>query len=212
MPVSNQKSVSFNDMVSRSPSTPRAPALSPAVASSTVASSSVGAPPRWVINWMVITTVIVTWDAAFGLLSPLSRDESHWFFSVLFRPYQQKYQHLDMFYAKDEVFASVVGGHNAFGPSQTAMNVAEVAVQLVFLYLALRAKSSYASVVGLCVSVATFSKTVLYFVMLYNYGWQKMLVGTTQDRILLFLIPNGIWSAYLAKRPAGRQGSHARSN
>lgn len=151
-------------------------------------------PSTWVTCWMVFTTLIVTWDAGFGTLSPASRDPHHPIFGTLYKPYQQTYQHLDMFYSSDEVYARQVGGFNAFGPSQTVMNIVEIAVQLVYLWLVFVAASPLAAVVGLCVSVATFSKTVLYFIMLYFHGYEKMLVGTNFQRVTLFLIPNGIWS------------------
>lgn len=151
-------------------------------------------PPTWVTIWVVFTTLVVTWDAGFGTLSPASRDPNHPIFGTLYNPYQQTYQHLDMFYSSDEVYARQVGGFNAFGPSQTVMNIVEIAVQLVYLWLVFVAASPLAAVVGLCVSVATFSKTVLYFIMLYFHGYEKMLVGTNFQRVTLFLIPNGIWS------------------
>ena len=173
--------------------TPRAAARAPAAAPSHL-------PPAWVTRWMVLTTLIVCWDAGWGVL-PGARDPSHWLLRHLYAPYQQTYSKLDMFYAPDEVFTTAVGGYNAFGPSQTALNLVEIAAQLVYLYLVLRLQSPAAAVVGLCVSVATCAKTVLYFVMIYFYGVEKMLVGTTSQRVLLFLIPNGIWSA-LRARPA----------
>ena len=151
-------------------------------------------PPAWVTRWMILTTLIVSWDAGWTAL-PGARDPSHWLLRHVYKPYHETYSKLDMFYASDEVFEKAVGGANAFGPAQTALNVAEIAAQLVYLHLALRLQSPAAAVVGLCVSMATLAKTVLYFVMLFFYGWERMLVGTMSQRILLFLIPNGIWSA-----------------
>jgi hypothetical protein len=194
---------------SKAAATPAASAASPKTtptASSAPKQSQPGyLPPLWVTRWMIITTLIVSWDAGWTLL-PGARDSPHWLMSNLYAPYRNTYSKLDMFYSSDSTFAEVVGGVNAFGPSQTALNVAEICAQLVYLYLALSARSPLAAVVGLCVSVATAAKTILYFVMLYFYGWERMLVGTTQQRILLFLIPNGIWSACLRAqgRPAAR--------
>ena len=148
----------------------------------------------WVTCWMIFTTLIVSWDAGFGALSPATRDPTHPIFQYLYKPYQQTYQHLDMFYASDEVYARNVGGYNAFGPSQTAMNIVEIGLQLVYLWLVFVSASPLASVVGLCVSVATCSKTILYFVMIYFIGYEKMLVGTNFQRFTLFLLPNGTWS------------------
>jgi len=159
-------------------------------------------PPTWVTLWLAFTSLIVCWDAGWTLL-PGARDAPG-VLATLYHPYRATYSKLDMFYASDADYARVVGGTNAFGPAQTALNVVEIAVQLVYLYLALLAQSPAAAVVGLCVSMATLSKTVLYFVMVYFYGVERMLVGTTSQRILLFLIPNGIWSACGARRaPAG---------
>jgi hypothetical protein len=156
-------------------------------------------PPTWVTLWLAFTSLIVCWDAGWTLL-PGARDAPG-LLATIYSPYRATYSKLDMFYASDADFARVVGGANAFGPAQTALNVAEIAAQLVYLYLALLAQSPAAAVVGLCVSMATLSKTVLYFVMVYYYGIERMLVGTTSQRILLFLIPNGIWSAWAGRGP-----------
>jgi hypothetical protein len=55
-------------------------------------------------------------------------------------------------------------------------------------------------VVGLVAATCTWWKTVLYFVMVTVYGWHKIVPSSamlsakmTQDFLLLFLIPNGIW-------------------
>jgi hypothetical protein len=148
---------------------------------------------------MCITTAIVSWDAGWTALPWMGvsvRDPQSAFGSTVYAPYQALYSKIDMFYATDADFAANVGGKNAFGPAQSVMNLVEIGFQLWYLYL-VALESTLSNVVGLCVSVATWSKTVLYFVMLYFYGLDTMLKGTPWQNFTLFLLPNGVWRAYL---------------
>jgi hypothetical protein len=82
-----------------------------------------------------------------------------------------------------------------------------------------------ASVVGLFAATATWWKTVLYFVMVQQTGWAKVVpssacatAAATSDFVLYFLRPNGVWLVApllvvltLAKQLATSNGRAARA-
>jgi hypothetical protein len=120
--------------------------------------------PAWIIRWFWITTLIVSWDASFALLHPWSRDVTNPISSRLYAPYQQTYQFVDLFYGSDAAFAKAGLGINAFGPTQSVMNVVEIIMGIVFLYLA-SIQHGAARPLGLVTATMTCSKTIIYFVV-----------------------------------------------
>lgn len=108
-----------------------------------------------------------------------------------------------MFYSPVERDAAPGMGANAFGPAQSVLNVIEIAVNLLYLFLAVGMEAPSASVVGLVVNTATFAKTLLYFVMVYVYQAHfgiavvpSAALASPEDIktfVGLWLIPNGIW-------------------
>jgi len=156
------------------------------------------APPR-IIAWFVATTLIVSWDSAYSLGAPWSRDPTDPVASRLFAPYQQTYSHVDRFYGSDEAFAAAGLGPNAFGVVQSQMNLVELVLNGAFLALAARGDAR-ARAVGLVVSTMTAAKTVTYFAMCNAYGWARVVpsaaLATAADVdtfVRLFLLPNGVW-------------------
>ena len=127
--------------------------------------------PAWVIRWFWITTLIVSWDASYALLHPWSRDVTDPISSVIYAPYQQTYQFVDLFYGSDAAFAKAGLGINAFGPTQSVMNIFEIIMGVVFLYLA-SINHGAARPLGLVTATMTCSKTIIYFIVS-----QKMLLS-----------------------------------
>jgi len=124
---------------------------------------------------------------------------SHPITKYVWAPYQQTYQHVDKFYATDAAFEAAGLGVNAFGPSQSYMNLFETALNFAFLSLE-RSNDSRARVVGIIAATMTASKTILYFVMATVLGWARVVptsacrsAAETIDFLRLFLIPNGAW-------------------
>ena len=126
--------------------------------------SSSDAIAPWIIRWFWITTLIVSWDASYALLEPFSRDTTNAISSRLWAPYQQTYQYVDLFYGSDAAFAKAGLGINAFGPTQSVMNVVEIIMGIVFLYLA-SIQHGAARPLGLVTATMTCSKTIIYFVV-----------------------------------------------
>jgi hypothetical protein len=66
-----------------------------------------------------------------ALLTPRSRVRSRpRAASVLYAPYQNIYSKTDMFYSSSSAFKSAGLGVNAFGPTQSYLNVAEIVLNV----------------------------------------------------------------------------------
>ncbi len=150
--------------------------------------------PTWIIYWFFVSTLIVFWDAGYGLLD-VARDRTHFITQKLYYPYQSTYKHVDMFYNDDAWPSSSGLGSNFFGPAQSWMNLVENSLNLWFLLLE-RNNDARARVVGLVAVTMTASKTILYFVCLAVIGWDKMIPSSATDLFAFltkFLLPNGTW-------------------
>jgi len=128
---------------------------------------------------------------------------------VLYWPYINKYTKVDMFYG-DATNAAFV----PWARSQTQVNVAEVAMQLLAAALS---SASIGTVFGLIVSTSTFIKTVLYMLMIANNpdpttALPCLKLATPEDAWnfwVLFVLTNG-WCVRPLPWPAA--WVHARSS
>ena len=137
--------------------------------------------PRWVVVWLVVTACIQTYDALYELLGPLShaggRLAGLWPGHVFYSKFDHRY-----------------AGFDAFGSAQSWANLLEVVVLVVALLLHRR----FAGVVlALLVSVATFWKTVLYFLVEITSGLEMTRQSLEQGDLTGFLVvavlPNLVW-------------------
>jgi hypothetical protein len=109
--------------------------------------------PGWMLGWLLISSILTLYDAAFVLTRPasLSGGSLHWlFFSY------------DSYIVYDPVYANL---KDAFGVAQSYINLIEIA--LVFIALTLipiLPTSSSPHVVLLIATSSTLLKTVLYLV------------------------------------------------
>lgn len=137
--------------------------------------------PTWVVAWFVVTAIIQTYDACYELLGPLSHQGGPvaWLW-----PGHVFYSTFDARYA----------GFDAFGSAQSWANLLEVVVLVIVL---LRVRHWSAVVLGLIVSVATFWKTVLYFLVEASSGLEMTRHSLEQGNIVGFLmvavLPNLFW-------------------
>ena len=110
--------------------------------------------PVWVIVWLTISAIIQTYDACYVLLGPLSHDggplAGFWPGHVFYGSFDQRYSQFD-----------------AFGSAQSWANLLEV---IVIVWALAHAKRWSGVVVGLIVTVATFWKTVIYFLVEISSG------------------------------------------
>lgn len=105
--------------------------------------------PLWVVVWLCVTAVIQTYDALYVILGPLSHAGGPlaglWPGHLLYARFDHRYANFD-----------------AFGTAQSWANLVEVVVALI----ALRLRRTLGGVIlALIVSVATFWKTVIYFLV-----------------------------------------------
>lgn len=137
--------------------------------------------PRWVLVWLVVTACIQTYDALYELLGPLShaggRLAGLWPGHVFYSRFDHRY-----------------AGFDAFGSAQSWANLLEVAVVVAALVL----RSRFSGVVlALLVSVATFWKTVLYFLVEISSGLemtrQSLEQGDLAGFLMVAVLPNLVW-------------------
>ncbi|HEY0117171.1 MAG TPA: hypothetical protein VGC04_00150 [Cellulomonas sp.] len=137
--------------------------------------------PRWVTAWLVVTAVIQTYDACYELLGPLShaggRLAGLWPGHLLYSRFDHRY-----------------AGFDAFGSAQSWANLLEVVALVCALALSRRFS---AVVLALVVSVATFWKTVIYFLVEISSGLamtrQSLEQGDLGGFLLVAVLPNLVW-------------------
>lgn len=137
--------------------------------------------PRWIVGWLIFSGVIQTYDAAFVLTKPLSDVGGPlgflWPGHHLYATYDGRYAAFD-----------------AFGSAQSWGNLIEV----LLIVWVLRSRRSAGGVLGaLVVCVATFWKTVLYFLveMCGHLAFTKHVLdaGDTKGFLGIVIAPNAIW-------------------
>lgn len=140
--------------------------------------------PTWVIVWLTISAVIQTYDACYVLLGPLSHDggplAGFWPGHVFYGTFDHRY-----------------GQFDAFGSAQSWANLVEV----VFIVWALfHARRWSGVVVGLLVTVATFWKTVIYFLVEASSGLemtrQSLERGDIMGFLMVAVLPNLFWIVF----------------
>ncbi|XP_060082922.1 uncharacterized protein LOC132562208 [Ylistrum balloti] len=135
--------------------------------------------PGWVLYWFYSTAVICTWDASFIVFRPHSLPggslASIWYLYKHYVTVDQRYNDLK----DDFVFA------------QSLLNYVEVILNIIAIFMHYR-KSRHTLPLAFTVTVMTFWKTVLYFLM-YVVSDTYRKNNTMTEHIFLFLIPNGVW-------------------
>jgi hypothetical protein len=137
--------------------------------------------PVWVVVWFVVTAIIQTYDACYELLGPISHKGGPmawlWPGHVFYSSFDQRY-----------------AGFDAFGSAQSWANLLEVIVLVIVL---IRVRHWSAVVLGLIVSVATFWKTVLYFLVEASSGLemtrQSLERGDLVGFLMVAVLPNLFW-------------------
>ena len=140
--------------------------------------------PTWVIVWLTVSAVIQTYDACYVLLGPLSHDggplASLWPGHVFYGTFDHRYAQFD-----------------AFGSAQSWANLLEV---VAIVWALLHAKKWSGVVVGLLVTVATFWKTVIYFLVEASSGLemtrQSLERGDLMGFLMVAVLPNLFWIVF----------------
>lgn len=140
--------------------------------------------PLWAVVWLTISAVIQTYDACYVLLGPLSHDggplAGMWPGHVFYGTFDHRYADFD-----------------SFGSAQSWANLLEV---VVIVWVLFHAKRWSGVVVGLIVTVATFWKTVIYFLVEISSGLEMTRQALERGDILGFLmvavLPNLFWIVF----------------
>ncbi|GAA2004651.1 hypothetical protein GCM10009739_14410 [Microbacterium ulmi] len=131
--------------------------------------------------WLTISAIIQTYDALYVLLGPVSHAggplAGMWPGHVFYSSFDHRY-----------------AGFDAFGSAQSWANLVEV-IAIVWVLVHRRRWSGV--VVGLIVSVATFWKTVIYFLVEASSGLemtrQSLERGDIVGFLMVALLPNLFW-------------------
>ncbi|KAH9950702.1 hypothetical protein B0H21DRAFT_721141 [Amylocystis lapponica] len=135
--------------------------------------------------WFFVTIPIIFWDALYCFLRPRSMrgGDLHWFWT----PYEL-YQDTDYIYGVPALDAG-----DGFPNAQSALNVVENLLNMLYLYLAHGVGTPMAPVVGFASATMTLSKTALYWLQEYFCGGCSVGHNSLRDLVLLWMVPNGLW-------------------
>ncbi|KAI8798654.1 hypothetical protein BgiMline_022881 [Biomphalaria glabrata] len=136
----------------------------------------------WILAWFYLTAIVCTWDASFIMLRPYSLPGG----SLAFLWYLYKY-----YVPVDQRYGDIKDGY-VF--AQSLLNYVEVLINIVTIIMHYKA-SRYTTITAFTVTVMTFWKTVLYFLMFSEFcaGDTYRKGNTALEELLLVVIPNGIW-------------------
>ncbi|KAM0199108.1 hypothetical protein ACHAPA_003710 [Fusarium lateritium] len=159
-------------------------------------------PSSAIMLWLAISVPLVAWDIGYVFGRPHTMPDGylHW---PMYVPYAL-YGKIDYIYGWKAFDAK-----NGFTAAQTALNVVESAMYLVYLWMlwtradkaskgvAKRTVSgrdgALAVVIGFSAAVMTLSKTVLYWANEYYSGFDNIAHNTPFDIFTLWVLPNGCW-------------------
>lgn len=133
--------------------------------------------PHWIAIWLVVSSIICTWDASFIFLRPKS------FTIPLWAPYID-YVQVDKLYADMD---------DNFVWCQSIMNLAEVFLNGIALTLLKKEMHNAAGVVAIVTSSMTCSKTILYHLIEFACGFCNTSQNDLVTFAFLYLLPNGVW-------------------
>jgi hypothetical protein len=136
--------------------------------------------PRWVAVWFVISSFICMWDALYILNRENPAVDSR--NNIIWAPYKD-YVKVDYLYRDDSDFVW----------SQSILNLFEISLNLISLYLLSSKKFKQAAAVALVVSAMTSSKTILYHVMEISCHGCNSKQNDWATFLTLYILPNGVW-------------------
>lgn len=138
------------------------------------------------IFWYIMVTPVVLIDGIFVLnRAPAnSPNPRHPLADTIPFSYWTIYERYDRRYAPND---------DAFVVAQSYLNLLEVFLGLVILFLALCGAQGSAIKLSIVVSMMTLYKTILYFVMDIAEGGKFTKHNSFQDNCLMVLLPSSFW-------------------
>ncbi|KAM0436644.1 hypothetical protein ACHAPT_002353 [Fusarium lateritium] len=156
-------------------------------------------PSGTTLLWLAVSLPLVAWDTGYVLGRPrtMPGGNLHW---PLWVPYA-------LYGTVDHVYGiKAWDAHNGFTGAQSALNVVESLMYLVYLWLiwtradrgaARRTLSgrdgALAVLIGFSAAVMTLSKTALYWANEYYSGFDNIGHNPPLDLLYLWILPNGFW-------------------
>jgi len=138
--------------------------------------------PRWVILWLIISTVIVLWDAAFVLCRPASFPGGDLGFLWSFA--------YETYLAVDRSYADVANHTIA---AFAVMSILEACVVCVAVIADRKGRGYLAHLLVMLVTSLTGAKTMLFFLVDGMHGWPAVGHNELLPLLAFWVIPNGIW-------------------
>lgn len=159
-------------------------AIEPVARTSTVnaSSSTKFGLSTFAVIWLVVSGLICIIDATFVLLRPAtlpggSLDVYPYKFWAVYIEHDKRYAALE----------------DAFVSLQSVLNLVELALQFVIVFLNARGRHAAAHKLCILVSVATLYKTVIYFGMEIFDGFPFTKHNSQFDLVTMVIIPSSFW-------------------
>ncbi|KAG6813672.1 hypothetical protein H0H92_008520 [Tricholoma furcatifolium] len=136
----------------------------------------------WISTWFVLTAPLMLWDAGYCLMRPRSMvgGDLHW----IWKPYEL-YEKVDYVYGV-QAFENGEG----FAGAAAVLNVLEISMNLVYLYLAHARASDVAPLFGYTGAVMTLAKTILYMSQEYFCNGCSTGHNNLRTTVLFWVMPN----------------------
>ena len=142
-----------------------------------IASGVYNSIPKWIMIWLILSMLIVSWDVLFVLLRPVS------FTVALWQPYA-KYILIDKSYADL---------NNSFVVTQAIMSLVEIMIGLIGIFYYLTKRGKVASLLIFSSQLLTLAKTILIFFLEIIGGFPYTGHNHLNDLILYYYLPNSVW-------------------
>ncbi|KAK6515855.1 hypothetical protein TWF281_004446 [Arthrobotrys megalospora] len=161
-------------------------------------------PNRLFLLWLSISLPLVLWDFSYVMLRPHSMPGGKW--HLPWKPYAL-YCEIDLVYGFQHYYDG-----NGFNPAQSAMNFVETVTYIYYLYLVRRypvgkgevvgflgsrklqgREAGKAVVWGLIACVATFWKTVIYWLIEILGGYKNIGHNDFNTLFWFWIMTNGPW-------------------
>lgn len=138
--------------------------------------------PRWVTLWLVISTLVVIWDALFVLLRPASfpGGELGFLWSFAYSIYLE----VDLAYADPA---------NLHIAAVAWMSLFEACLVAAALVSDRRGRGRLAHLLAMVATSLTGAKTMLFFLFEAVAGWPSIGHNELLPLLSCWVIPNGLW-------------------
>lgn len=137
--------------------------------------------PKWIMIWLAISTIIISWEMLFILLRPASFANGS--LAAIWIPYAQ-YVKIDTSYADLQ---------NDFVNALPFMDLFEIAIGIAALTFNYLRKTPAAMVFAFSSFLLTGTKTIFVFVQEGVGGFKHVGHNSISDLVFLYFLPNSIW-------------------